>query len=212
MVKKDYERFYERVYSFSKADPTFVMKREQFTYGSFDQEGFFSAYSTVFRDMYLGLWDAAVKLYWYQSQVKYNGKSWFRETGRAGDLALVVENYIPERIRLKSYGSLFPIFFSYIKEFYPEIGKKNPVKHKDYFKFPFSFISPSYLLVVGAMTNERGFLLRNAEERKMSYAAFLDYVANFVLCCNQELGEDVFALAQNQDGTFRVSDLTKKPR
>lgn len=211
VVKKDYERFYEHIYSFDKNDPTFVKKREAFTFGNYDPDAFFAEYADVFRNFHLSLWDAAVKLYWYRTKVKFYGRAWKRQSSQA-NLAGVIENYKPDMLRLADFGPFFPAFNSYIPELYPDIAKKNIEKHKEYFKFPFTFISPAYLPVVADMDAERMFLLQNAEKRRMTYAAFLDYVANFVLCCNQELGHDIFTLVQLQDGTYKVSDLSKKPR
>jgi len=211
VVKKDYERFYEHIYSFDKNDPTFVKKREAFTFGTYDPDVFFAEYADVFRNFHLAAFDTAVKLYWYRMQVKWHGRAWIRQSVPA-NLAKIIENYKPDMLRTNGFGQAFPAFNSYIPELFPDIKKKHIEKHKDYFKFPFTFISPAYLLVVVEMETERMFLLQNAEKRRMNYAAFLDYVANFVLCCNQELGHDVFALLQNEDGTFKVSDLSKKPR
>ena len=208
MVKKDYERFYERVFSFDKADPSYVKLADSVTFAGFEKnQDFLDAYAEVHRALQLAFWDAAVRIAWFQSKIRFKGKK-----RASANIVRLVENTTTSNPRLRGIDPYIKGFMDYFAELFPDFQKKNPLKHPEYYKFPFKFISPIYLNVVSKMDAERMFLLKNAEERKMNYATFLDYVANFVLCCNQELGQDVFELMQLDDGTFRVIDVTKKKR
>jgi hypothetical protein len=61
----------------------------------------------------------------------------------------------------------------------------SPFENPDYYKFPYKNISPDFLILVWRM-KERLALLKIADEKKMTYAVFMDYVINYIYCYNEE--------------------------
>lgn len=88
------------------------------------------------------------------------------------------------------------VFFkiaTYLDDLFPEFLDQDPFKNPEYFKFPYETVSLDYLYFVYQLP-ERIDLLRIAEERKMNYNQFVDYVINHVLSVNEETGTNAYRL------------------
>lgn len=68
---------------------------------------------------------------------------------------------------------------SYMNEFFPNFYSNNPFTSPDKYKYPFEWITIDYLMVVYQMPS-RMSLLKLAEERRMLFVDFMDYVINYV--------------------------------
>jgi hypothetical protein len=99
----------------------------------------------------------------------------------------------------------------YLDEFFPDFDIENPFENPDYYRFPFENISIDFLPVVRQM-DERVELLKIADERKMSYAVFVDYVINYAFSVNEELGRDRYIIkssARRRCYLFYIRDTDK---
>lgn len=77
---------------------------------------------------------------------------------------------------------------SYLNEIYPDFLSRDPFLEPDYFKFPYETVTLDHMHLVYQMP-DRFDLLRIAEERKMHYDAFFDYVINHMMCLNELSGK-----------------------
>ena len=81
----------------------------------------------------------------------------------------------------------------YLDELFPGFDEGNPFVDPHLYKFPFSFIPVSYLMSVYQL-EDRISLLEKADEMRMPYNEFLDFVKEHVLIANQKLGRDRYTI------------------
>ena len=82
----------------------------------------------------------------------------------------------------------------YIEDFYgDDFMRGNPFEDPKSFAFPFKGLTYDHLMCVYQMP-ERWDLLKYAMEKKMRPMDFLDYVANFIFCYNEDKGMEIFYL------------------
>ena len=104
----------------------------------------------------------------------------------------------------------FPKLEMYFDDLIPGFMDGNPFENPEYYRFPYKNISVEYLLVVHQL-DDRLELLKIADEKKMSYAVFLDYCINHAYCANEELGRDRYQMRHSTDRTspFYIKDTDK---
>jgi hypothetical protein len=95
----------------------------------------------------------------------------------------------------------FNKIITYFDDFFPDFDEHNPFEEPEYFKYPYEYVSTAHLVLVYQM-DERMDLLKKAEEEKMTYYEFLDFVLNYTLCVNDDLGKTVY--------TFRKPKVTNQ--
>ena len=89
-------------------------------------------------------------------------------------------------IQILTRGNFFTKLELYFDDFFPGFDESNPWENPDYYKFPFKNISIDFLMVVYQL-DDRMELLKIADEGKMSYAIFVDYVINHIFSENETL-------------------------
>lgn len=89
-------------------------------------------------------------------------------------------------------GTFFKIA-TYLDEMFPRFLDEDPFKNPEYFKFPYKYATLDYMYFVYQLP-ERMDLLRIAEEKKMNYNQFVDYVVNHVLSVNEETGKNAYRI------------------
>lgn len=87
--------------------------------------------------------------------------------------------------------SLFGKIISYIDDLFEDFDSLNPIENPSDFDFPFKNINLNHLFLVHEM-DERMELLKIAEEKKMTYYEFLDFVVNYLNCVNDEEGKEIY--------------------
>jgi hypothetical protein len=112
-----------------------------------------------------------------------------------------LRRFVGKDIQVLTRSTFFSKLESYFNELIPGFMDGDPFDNPDYYRFPFKNISIEYLMVVHQL-DERVALLKKADEDKMTYAEFLDYVINYVSVENDLLQRGRYEMRHNQDRHF----------
>lgn len=153
-------------------------------------------YVTLFKDFltssYIEFFNYAVKLTWIRSQLTYKKQRAVPGKG-SGFLdsvyCLFTRSVVGRDVRMVNRTFFFPKLVTYFKDFFPNFYLHNPFTEPEKFKFPYKNISPDFLVTVYKLKDRLEYL-QYAEEKNLSYANFLDFVMNQIMCINDELGEE----------------------
>ena len=201
---KKYEKVYEDVFTAKRILKNIEIHRATNDLG-LSMEEFAEAVYETWRETSRHLWEDSVRIEWLTRQFKYKVKkqSGVRHTKvkrkRAnGNRATIQWGIFYKNFAGVDISVIRKTFFShaigiYIKDLYQDFEKKNPFSNPDYFKYPFEHVTLDHMILVYQMEDKME-LLQEAENNKMTFAAFADYVINFVGCHNEELGKEQYKL------------------
>ena len=162
-------------------------------------------YAKIFKkevlDFQKVIFDKLIKSVWLSRRFVYGGKPRLLKNGNGcwldGAFAIFMRNHVGVDNRMIFRNDMFSKIRTYIDDFFEDFDARNPFEEK--MKFPYEYITLEYLIIVYQM-DERLDILNIAEEKKMSYAEFLDYVVNYISSYNEEHNEEypeyVFGLSQ----------------
>jgi hypothetical protein len=167
---------------------------------------------------FLSEFDIYVRLSWYRRLFRYHGNkakaslgnnSWQYNLG----FVKLMRRCIGKDIQIITRARFFSKIETYFEDFFPGFMEGNPITNPEYYKFPYKNISMEYLTVVHHL-NDRSELLKEADERSMSYAVFIDYILNHIKSENLRLKRERYLVKHNQDRdfTFCVRDGDKDAR
>jgi hypothetical protein len=198
---KEYPKKYEDVFSgeraLKKCDINKVMSDDGL--GGYE-------YAKTIRDAILNfqesIFDNLVKVVWLSRKFVYEGKPRLLKHCNGfwidSAFAIFMRNYVGIDNRLIFRDDMFSKIETYFNDFFEDFEARNPFEEK--MKFPYSHITLEYLIVVYQM-EERLDLLKIADDRKIPYPKFLDYVVNYISNYNEEHGgehsEYVFGLSKS---------------
>lgn len=202
---KHYPKRYEDIFSINPKDtkPNKIGTRS----GSIDELAlkFRSFYKTV----HPLIFDMMVKQTWLQMQFAYNGAPLNRTSnnGYAHDWAYGYFMKFIVGISQKpiTLSFLFTTLTSYFADFFPDFLNHDPFLEPEYFKYPYKHVTLDFLIFVH-MCDDRLEMLAEAEKREMKYVEFCNWVINQVLCYNDDIGEDRYAVTANQQGQPYIRD------
>ena len=196
MQFKEYPKTYEDVYT--RYDAVKKCKIENVT----SSDGTpLSEYRAMWRgflwDVMETLFDKVVRYIWLRNKFTYMG---YRKNNQGGNYYVVdgafgvfLRHYIGIDYRVFAKEFYYRKIYSYMEDFFPEFYKRDPFKEPEYYKYPYKHVTIDFLTVVDKMP-QRFELLKIAEERKMMWDEFFDYVINYVLCYNDDVGKRVFSI------------------
>jgi len=195
---KDYPRKYERVF----IDKNKKCKLERVsTYNDIPKSNieYINLFRKTIKDLQDGYFDNLVKYNWLVRRFCYGGirRKNFSRNGNFldGAFGVFMRHFVGFENRfICTYGACGGKIISYFDDFFPNFDEGNPFKEE--YKYPYKHITLEYLFVVYQMP-ERLKILRRAEEQKMLYPKFLDYVLNYILCYNEEHGEKYIFVFSN---------------
>jgi hypothetical protein len=131
-----------------------------------------------------------IKFYWLIRKFTYFGHI---HSKRKGNGMIVEQAYrvfflkhVGISFRIITGDSVLSKVTSYFDDFFPDFDARNPFEEE--LKYPYKYVNFDFLILVYRM-EERMEFLKIAEERKMTYREFLNYVTNFVGNYNEEHGE-----------------------
>jgi len=180
--EKRYEDFYTKPNRVAKCDLSQIttdIGLDSSEYMELLKKNIFSFEKTVFDNM--------VKYIWLVRRFHYEGvkRDKTYKNGRRVDAAFGVfmRHYIgTDRA---SFGDrMFSRLVTYLYDIFPNFDVMNPFEEE--MVYPYKNIGVSYLSFVYQM-KERMELLAYAEEKKLRYSEFVDYVINYVYCYNEEM-------------------------
>ena len=151
-------------------------------------------YRDLLRDTFLhfqkDIFDNIVKTNWLIRRFCYCGvnRNNTRRNGYHldGAFGVFMRNIVGVESRMITRDQIFSKVATYFEDFFPDFNARDPFKEE--LKFPYQHVSLEYLVFVYQM-DERLELLAEAEEKKMSYTEFLDYVINYVYSYNEDIGK-----------------------
>lgn len=154
-----------------------------------------------------------VKATWLKKNFVYNNKQADVEGMKGGLLDTFFTRFLRRTIgsdtQFFTRDFLYPKVNSYFKDFFPGFSEGNPFENPDFYNFPYKNITIEFLAVVYQM-DDRLELLKIADEQKMTYAKFLDFVINQIYSINEELGRDKYVFMISKKCQSYVKDTDKK--
>lgn len=154
------------------------------------------------------IWDFIVKFAWlgrkfiYKDKMrgKYGGSD-YKDVEVA--FGIFLRNYAGVEKKMFTYPQHYSCIASYLPDFFPHFYEGASPWDRDY-EFPYDNIDIDYLFFVENLP-DRLDMLDRAEEENMSYAQFLDWVVNWVLCWNEAYG-DTYTL-QKKGAYYKIKKI-----
>lgn len=214
---KEYTKQFENVYQsagrFARLNSDTAVYLNPLT-----KESFKDYYQKSLRDFYNSIWMATVRSLWLADHYskegfRHNAGSALRNSFNPNkERGATVKDFTSNvycsftnypRLVLGSDRTPLVETFSYrhllayVEDFFPkeEFLANNPFENPDFYKIPFKHISVEFMLPVYQM-QERMDLLKIAEDRSMTWDAFMDYLINYINCYNQEAGKMVYSMVR----------------
>jgi len=213
---RHHPKVYEDVFSSDVPTNKEKLKIEKLIIRDMGVDIYTSYFHDFLQNFYSRLFLDCVKLSWLRRKFGYSGMRMRVPIYKNSPLlqnifTKFLRRHVKNDIQIITKGKFFQKLETYYFDvLFPGFDDGNPFENPNYYSFPFKNISMEFLLVVYQM-DDRMFLLKEADENKMSYANFLDYVLNHILSENVIIGRDRYVLKQNQDRSspYFVRDLDK---
>ncbi len=136
------------------------------------------------------IWDNLVKSYWLMRKFHYGGKR--RRVGSTGEgitldgsYAVFTRFFVGYDYGVMTSVPFFGKIASYFDDYFPDFDQSNPFEEK--YEYPFNYVTLDFLYLVNRMP-ERLELLEKAEEKKLTFSPFIDYVLNYISVYNERYG------------------------
>lgn len=217
---KQYPKTHEDVFSTDYENREGRKNKHKLNLDAISVEGMsFNEYTSLYKsflvDFYLDLFNRIVKFVWLRRKFRYyKEKATPRFMSNSVSFCLaftkLTRRVIGVDIQILTHSDFFKDVERRLDELFPCFDDGNPFTDPDSYKFPFKNISIDYFSVVSQLDDWLDFL-KLAEEKKMTYPVFVDYVVNHVLSENEEVYKyDRYVLKNvHSNGLFHITDLEK---
>lgn len=196
MKYKKYPLTYEKVFTSEGCLKTFTFEGLVTDYPG-GTEAYKNKFKSFFVEFDRFFWKLTIEYYWLQRRFVYQGirKEHTRRTFIRTDSAYstFIKHILGTNYQIFTTTFLFSKSLTYFQDFYGNMDTVNPFENPEYYTYPYKNISLAHLTLVYQM-DERLDLLKEAEDQKMSFYEFLDFVINYINCVNDEQGRTVFTL------------------
>jgi hypothetical protein len=213
---KQYPKTYEDIYSRDTPGNLRKLNEKNISINGYELDEYISLFRSSLREASVALFDTVVKVSWLRKRFVYYGESHLSRKKKKWSplhcfgFSKFTRRLVGSDIQIIFRSTFFEYIEPYLETFFPGFDEGNPFENPDYYKFPFKNITIDFLPVVYQL-DERFELLKIADERKMSYAVFLDYIINHVYSINEELGRDRYQVSErNWIRLFYIKDTDKK--
>jgi len=211
-----HKKTYENVFSTDIEKSRTKLNIEETSVSGMGLDEYTSLFKVFLNDFFSDLFLNCVKLSWLRRKFKYYGKKTvlpMYRNSRILNNAFVkfMRRNIGKDIQMINKSNFFNKIETYFSTFFPDFEEENPFDNPSYYKFPYNFVTMDYLITVYQM-DDRIDLLKEAEDKEMSYAVFLDYVINHAFSENERLGRTRYEITQNvsRSNPYYIKDLDKK--
>ena len=175
-----------------------------------------SLYKSFLTKSYSELFDTVVRFVWLRRKFRYHSeKALPRLMGNSVNLCLAFAKFTRRIVGIDTQVVTRSYFFKSVERridgLFPCFDDGDPFSNPDSYKFPFKNISIDFFAVVSQLDDWLDFL-KLAEEKKMTYAVFVDYVINHVLSENEEVYKrDRYVIKSNLSSgyLFHITDTDK---
>jgi hypothetical protein len=145
----------------------------------------------TFRNYETEFFNTIVRLNWLFRRFQYKGTRRVKRSRNHVVLdqafGIFIRYYCGTENRMITWGNpIYSAVSTYLDDFFPNFDLGNPF-HEPY-TYPFNHVPLEFLFTVYQM-DERIQLLQYAEEKKLSYCDFLDFLTNWILNYNEKYGE-----------------------
>ena len=156
------------------------------------------------------IFDNLVKYHWLTRRFCYDGvnRERYRRNGfhLDGAFGTFMKHYIGIDKASFSNKDAYKIT-TYFYDLFPDFDISNPFKDK--MVYPYKHIGLSYLYLIYQI-EDRMELLKYAEDTKMGYSKFMDYIINYIFCYNEEAGEEKYVWVYKNTPYIRTNSSKKK--
>jgi len=203
---KQYKKTYEDVFSVDRPKNNTRLNHDQIGTGEYEVNEYVDLLRAFLDTFFFDLFNHCVKLSWFRRQFTYYGHKTIMPMNKNSPthnaaFVKLLRRSVGKDIQIITRAKFFSRLESYFDEMFPGFEEGNPITNPAYYKFPFKNISVEFLIVVYQLEN-RIELLRFADDNKMSYAVFLDFVINHVCSINDELGREKYEIRNNTERNF----------
>jgi len=188
-----FKKTYEDVFVVRNPSEKWDELQHSFRVNNWDPDAVVERIGDVMRMQLFFAWDAFTRVFWLRQRMA--GKQFTKQKtiGKTKFLQLV-ENSTTITTAEFEESLNFRAFRLYVDDLLPTFYASNPWDHPDDYEFPFSWITPAYLIPI-TFYERRLFLLKQADEQKMTYAQFIDFTINDVLSFNEHIEEERYAVS-----------------
>jgi hypothetical protein len=194
-----HNKTYENVFSTDYKGNRNTVKLSSITIDTMGVEEYIKSFQGFLRNFYDDLFLKCAQLSWLRRKFKYSNRriaipAHLSCRSTTGKFIKFLRIYIGHDIHIITKWFFFPKLETYyLDTLIPGFEDGNPFENPEYYKFPFENISLEYLYPVYQL-DDKIELLQEADKQKMSFAVFLDYLINHVLCENDRLGYEKYTL------------------
>lgn len=211
MKLKEYPREYEKVFTSDRLSKVRFKHDLVSAYNDIpSKEKYITLFRTEMKEFETDLFNHLVKYIWLVRRFTYSGKlrDKHKNNGIFIDRAfgLFMRNVVGIDNRFYISGHSLSKIVTYMDDFFPNFNEGNPFEEN--YEYPYQYMNLSCLSAVYQM-EERMELLNRCDKRKMSYTQFLDYVLNYILCLNDELGVEKYSFIFSHSFMPYVKRVTK---
>lgn len=208
---KTYPKTHEDIFSSDKKNHSLVL--DAISIDGMEMDEYISFFKNFLRDSYNSkFFDTCVKFAWLRRKFVYFRKKAYPQIKNNsvffhGAFIKFMRRNVginPQEITRSNFNRILEPYFDI---FFPGFDEGNPFENPEFYEFPFKNISIDFLGIVRYL-DEKMELLKLAEERKMSYATFGDYVINYVLSVNESLPKPKYEI-YNNGVVFLIKKINK---
>ena len=193
MKYKQYHQTHEDICDVSKWGP--YKKYLGSTDGSLEE--LVSKFRGFYKEAHLAIFDSTVKEIWLEQQITIGGLRRMKRVGNGiyGDLSFgkFTKIAVGTCHKVLTANFCFTPIASYLIDFFPDFLSGDPFKNPEKYQYPYKHITLDFLVFV-YQVDERLYLLAEAEKRSMSYVEFINWVNNWSLCHNNDIGKQKYQL------------------
>lgn len=206
----DYEKVYTSKRYLQKYKPEKIQKPDGFK----SLEEYQDRIRDFLREKSISMWDDFVQTHWLFNKFKYVGEHWTHKitsNGIQSNIAfkLFVHEMVGSSHMFTKSSHYYCRINSYFDELFPKFDSGDPFKNPELYAFPFKHVNLDYMQLVHQMA-ERMDILNHAEERKMKYNEFVDFVIDYVGKCNETSKKDIYGVSKSWNMSMCVINLRKK--
>lgn len=159
----------------------------------------------------LDMWNNSVRLNWLLANFKVKGNY---GTLSFKTSANVFSPWMRESVGINYdflyQGFTYKALATYMDEvFQYPFQQNNPFKNPELYQYPFKFITVDFMMLVYQIP-ERMDLLRYADDKRMNFNAFADYVINYTSKCNFVDEEEMYEFRRNVNMGQTISFIKYK--
>lgn len=168
-----------------------------------DIDGLTQQFKDFYQIAYRSLFDIAVRYLWLEKQVTFKG---LRRSRRFRNGHVPDQSFGRYMMQIVGHDQAsltrsrwFVVTSAVVTEMFPEFLQRNPFDEPEYYRWPYEHVTLDFLTYSYQIHN-RFELLEYADEKRMSFHDFKNWVNNYVLSYNDDNSDDIYSVSLNREG------------